>query len=99
MRWTFALAALLMGCQSNTDGSPIIGLPGSPAWMATASPEAKAEHFGKACAAYGFKAGTPEMASCIQSEVSGQRTANAVLRPQIRQPVTCRSYGNLTTCQ
>jgi len=52
-------------------------MAGSPAWFATAGPETIAAYYRKRCVSYGFQAGTPQMAQCIQSEASGGRSRAA----------------------
>ncbi|MGO4441577.1 hypothetical protein [Rhizobium sp. RAF56] len=66
------VAAMLAGCQG-AGGEKYIGLPGSPAWFATAGPETVAAYFRKRCTAYGYAPGTPQMAQCIQTEAAGGR--------------------------
>lgn len=108
-----ALIAILMltGC-TGVKGERYIGVPGSRAWFATASPETVAAYFGERCAAYGFKPGTPEMAQCIENEAQARQHTNALRsiaaaqvaasQPQPRQPINCTStaMGNMvnTNC-
>ena len=60
--------ALIAGCVPvNPDGTQ--GEKGSLAWFSTATPEAKKAYYAEICTGYGFKAGTPDMARCMQEEV------------------------------
>lgn len=56
--------AALAGC-SESGG---MGTEGSPMWMRTAPQEAKLAYYQRACVAYGYTLGTPQMAQCMQAE-------------------------------
>jgi hypothetical protein len=104
-RWFIgaAMAITLAGCQ--TGG---IGMPGSPAWMMSTSPEQKADFYRSQCVGYGFKQGTPGMAQCMQTEAASARSAassrmdslNAMNAANQRsmQTTTCRPVGNMVQC-
>jgi hypothetical protein len=93
----------LAGCQG-ANGSKYIGLPGSPAWFMTASPETVAGYFSDRCVSYGFQRGTPQMAQCIQTEAQGARGRNAMrgaaMAAAANQPrhATCTGIGNTVNC-
>jgi len=112
MRKTLIVLLALAGC-TGVDGERYLGAPGSRAWFATASPDTIADYFGKRCAAYGFKQGTPEMAQCIENEAQSRQHNNAIRsaaaaqiatarQPQPRRIVNCTStaMGNMvnTNC-
>ena len=90
---------LLAGCQ--TGG---IGRPGSPAWQLSATPDDKNRYYTQECISYGFALGTPQMAQCkmqiAQNLRDGARERMQTLsdnsRP--RPTITCRTFGNTTTC-
>lgn len=75
---TLAVLSAVAGC-TGVEGETYLGRPGSPAWFSTASPATIADHFSRLCAAYGFRPGTPEMASCIQKEAAVRRQESAML--------------------
>lgn len=99
------IAALfgLAGCQNGG-----IGMAESPAWFATATPEQQMAYFSKRCAAYGFKAGSTEMAQCLMIESrSSRNSANirgaianqSFANSQPRSVTTrCNKFGNSVTC-
>ncbi|MDH7790734.1 hypothetical protein QBD00_001638 [Ochrobactrum sp. AN78] len=106
MKKTFILIAVLLGVSGCQSGG--VGMPESPMWFLTATPEQQIAYYSKRCSAYGFKAGTPEMAQCIMTEsrsskdrasnqmaVSRMITANSVPRNVM---TTCNSFGNTVTC-
>jgi hypothetical protein len=101
------LAVITTGC-TGTQGEAVMGMPGSPAWFASASPETIAGYYSRQCASYGFMAGTPGMAQCIQnSALSGRQTASnrvtaasGVLMQPRPQPspmrtTNCRRVGSI----
>jgi hypothetical protein len=96
------LAALVVAGCTGSQGETYLGLPGSPAWFATASSQTVADYYGQRCVSYGFKPGTVEMAQCIQSEAQGGRgaasarmAAAANNRPK---NTTCTGFGNMVNC-
>lgn len=103
MRKALLTLLLLAGC-TGVDGEHYVGAPGSRAWFATASPDTIAAYFGKRCAAYGFKPGTPEMAQCIENEAQNSQHNNAIRsvaaaqifsasQQPVRRPINCTSTG------
>ncbi len=73
-RIPFTLAlTLLAACSQNPDGSTSLGMKGSPAWFASAPPEAIAAHFAASCQAYGYQPGTAEMTRCIHDSADAGR--------------------------
>lgn len=108
MKWFVVGTALaLAGCQNGG-----VGLAESPAWFMTASQEQQMAYFGKRCAGYGVKPGTPEMTQCLMDESRSARgnarrrmasasddMIRASQRPS-RSPVTtnCSSFGNSVSC-
>lgn len=89
------ILVLVAGCTG-------VGMQGSPAWLATASPETQAEYFRKRCVSYGFRPGTVEMAQCIQTESQGarNRAQRQVAIAQASGPVTtnCNRIGSNVSC-
>ena len=80
---TFAVFAAITGCQSGG-----VGMPGSPAWFATATPDQIAAHYQAQCQSYGFQVGTPEMAQCIAQSAEAARnraTARSIAANQTFQ--------------
>jgi hypothetical protein len=73
--WKLFPFALVVGCTSVDSGNGDV-VTGSPAWFATASPEAITNHFRKQCVFYGYMPGTPEIASCIQREAAANKQPN-----------------------
>jgi hypothetical protein len=73
--WKLFPFALVVGCTSVDSGNGGVAA-GSPAWFATASPEAITNYFRKQCVGYGYMPGTPEMASCIQKEAVTNKQSN-----------------------
>jgi hypothetical protein len=64
----------LAACAPNPDGS--YGSPGDIYWFDSASPDVINAHYRTVCEGYGFDAGTPDMARCVQEEVlKGRREA------------------------
>ena len=54
-----------------------IGQYESKLWPMTASAEEKLEYFKNQCMGFGFKAGTPELAQCVQNQSNqSSRSAN-----------------------
>lgn len=113
MKRAAALAFMLLaGCQG-VDGETYMGVPGSPAWFSTASPNTIAAYFSKRCTAYGFQPGTPEMAQCIQNEAASSRMASAQRSAAIANAnaafqanaaanrpryTSCNRFGNSVNC-
>src|SRR3954471_14065520 len=100
--FVFLLAiSSIAGC-TGADGSTYLGLPGSPAWFATASSQTVADYYGQRCASYGFQPGTVEMAQCIQSEAQGGRSTASAKAAAIAnnrpKTTTCSGLGNMMTC-
>lgn len=103
MRKRIAILLFLAGC-TGVDGERYVGMPGSPAWFATASPDTVAAYFGKRCVAYGFKPGTPEMAQCIENEAQAKQHNNTLRNIAMQQaianqqaasrPLHCTSTGS-----
>ena len=102
---TGILLGFLAGCSTNPDGSTVVGIPGSPFWRQTASPEVVAAYYSERCETYGFETGTVAMAQCIRGEIrddsESQREVDAKLqadiakafdRPVYTPPVRCRTY-------
>jgi hypothetical protein len=97
------------GC-AGTQGETYLGLPGSPAWFATASPQTVAAYYGQRCQGYGFKPGTDAMAQCVQQEALAKRQSNsadwratvaaqqAAQQQQRMQTTNCRRFGNQINC-
>ncbi len=78
----------LAACGTNPDGSTVVGMPGSPAWFATASPEVMREYFSRRCEAYGLDAAAPGMNSCIEREARAEIADNeAEARARASAPV------------
>lgn len=75
-KYALLMAVLFLSACTQPDGSTALGVPGSPAWMMTASPEAKLATYRANCSGYGYAAGTPEMAQCVQQE-AGEYRSNA----------------------
>jgi hypothetical protein len=112
MRVAFLRGAVLFGGLALTactqaDGSTALGREGSPAWMATASPAAKLATYRGNCEGYGFVAGTPEMAQCVQQEAGSYRAGASSTMAAIsdnmaamsqRQPITVQPTTT-TNCQ
>lgn len=102
-------AALLAGC-TQADGSTAVGMVGSPAWQATASPAAKMATYRANCEGYGYTPGTPAMAQCMQQEAGDYRasssSAMAAMSTNMAQmsqprPITttnCTSVGYSVNC-
>jgi hypothetical protein len=97
--------ALLAGC-TGVNGEKYLGMPGSPAWFATASPQTIAAHFADQCAAYGFQPGTTAMAQCIRQEAASKRQSNAIRSAAVNAQIaasqpkhtTCSGFGNMVNC-
>jgi hypothetical protein len=69
---------------ANPDGS--YGSTGSKEWFDSASTEVINSHYRGVCESYGFTADTPDMARCIQREVStNRREADIAYHRQIRE--------------
>ncbi|WP_455296463.1 hypothetical protein [Brucella pituitosa] len=93
----------LSGCQNGG-----IGMAESPAWFATATPEQQMAYFSKRCSAYGFKAGSTEMAQCLMIESRSSRNSasvrsaiasQSIANSQPRHVTTnCNKFGNNVTC-
>ncbi len=73
--WIAVACGVAVTACTQADGSKAVGMVGSPAWMATASNEAKLATYRSNCEGYGFIAGTPEMARCMQEEAGDHRAA------------------------
>lgn len=81
-------------------------MPGSPAWFATTPINEQVAYFKTRCEAYGFKAGSPAMAQCIQNEANSSRgrasrraqAAFANMANSAPKQTTCSTYGNMTNC-
>lgn len=106
MRIWHALVALSLvaGCQ--TGG---IGLPGSPAWQMSTTPEQKMAYFQQVCQGYGFQPGTSAMAQCAQNEAMSTRQSasaraaalsqyNNSLQPKPMTNTTCRNINGIINC-
>jgi hypothetical protein len=96
------------GWMHGVDSEQLLGMPGSPAWYPTASPNTIAQHMKQRCVAYGFRKGTSQMAQCVQQEaMNGRQMASARMRAigeamQASQPrmvsTTCNKFGNMVNC-
>jgi hypothetical protein len=107
MRYLLLLGTVaLVGCQGE-GGNTYVGRPGSPAWNITATQETKMAYYRKQCEAYGFKAGTTQIAQCMQQEAiatrqDGRARSSAAMAAaaasQPRQPVHCTTttWGTVT---
>ena len=104
--YTFLFLTIsLAGC-TGAGGEKYLGMPGSPAWFATAGPKTISEYFSSICIGYGFTMGTPEMAQCIQTEAVSSRQQNAIRGAAIanatalNRPRTynCNTYGRQVNC-
>ena len=88
-------------CSSGVDGSSYIGMQGSALWFKTASQATKNAYFNNICEGYGFKKGTNQFATCIQTEVNNQRNRNAAgIAASLKSyPTTTinNTYNNNTT--
>jgi len=71
-----AFASLVLSLSACSSGESF-GRPGSPVWLRTTPPAEQAKYFGGVCESYGFQAGTPEMASCIQRETIAAKERGA----------------------
>ena len=103
------MALFVSGC-TGVQGEKYIGLPGSPAWFATAAPETIADYFVRRCRTYGFQPGTVEMAQCVQNEAQATRNRNAIRGAALAQAnaisaaasrprtVNCNRIGTMVNC-
>lgn len=102
-------AAFLVSACQGPDGTTHLGMPGSPAWMATASQATKMAHYRGQCEGYGFKAGTSQMAQCMQMEaISTKQGARAQAAeaaesfarasPKPVRHTTCNQFGRSVNC-
>lgn len=99
------LLAAVAGCQG-ADGTTHLGMPGSPAWMATASQNTKMAYYREQCTGYGFRPGTSEMAQCMQMEAISTKQGARVQLAQASaafanaQPkrTTCNKLGSTVNC-
>lgn len=92
------------------DGSTALGVPGSPAWQATASPAAKMATYRTNCEGYGYVAGTPAMAQCMQQEAGDYRAGAAanmaalstnmanMSQPRPMTTTNCTAIGHNVNC-
>ena len=91
----------LTNCSSGVDGSSYIGMQGSALWFKTASQATKNAYFSNICEGYGFKKGTNQFATCIQTEVINQKNRNAagIAATLKSYPTTTfnNTYNNTTT--
>lgn len=94
---------ILAGCDAGG-----VGLPGSPAWQLSTTPEQRAAYFMGVCETYGFQRGSNEMAQCMQNEANGARTSASNRLDQFNQQSTfpqqqitntrCRTYNGGMSC-
>ena len=84
----------LFSCTSNVDGTHYLGRPGSPIWFKTASQATINNHFSKICENYGFKKGTNQFSSCIQTEVINNKSRNAARRRGNDSYPTANTYSS-----
>lgn len=84
--------ALIAACSQNPDGSTTLGMKGSPAWFASAPPEAIAAHFAARCQAYGYQPGTAEMTRCIHDSADAGR-----VQAQQSAAYTSEVFGRIQT--
>lgn len=69
-----AIGGLAAGCVgTGVDGETYVGVPGSRAWLDSASPATQRAYFLKRCQVYGHRDGSAEMNRCIQQEARSQR--------------------------
>lgn len=109
------LGVLFLGVLAGCNNPPgVLGVPGSPAWYATATPQQQAQYFAQICAGYGIPAGTPQMAECAMREAQGTRASGAAVTaaiasrpiytpppaPTYQPPVRTQCYqnGNYMNC-
>jgi hypothetical protein len=102
-------ALLTVGC-IGTAGETYVGLPGSPAWFATASPQTVAAYYEQRCQGYGFQPGTTAMAQCVQQEALAKRQSNsadwratvaaqqAAAQQRRLRTTNCTQFGNQVNC-
>lgn len=86
--YALSLVIFLSACGTNPDGSTIVGVPGSPFWRNTASPEVIAEYYGERCEKFGFKSGTDAMAFCIQEEISQDRRRQSASAERLQADIS-----------
>ncbi|WP_157770189.1 hypothetical protein [Ruegeria marisrubri] len=103
-------AALTSGCSTGVNGETVAGLPGSPAWFATASEETQMAFYAQECEEFGFQPGTPHFAMCMKQTAgemrSGAQQALANMGQQMSDfsngpemyTTNCNSFGNSISC-
>jgi len=69
-----ALAAATSGCSTGVLGEQVVGSPGSLMWFSTASTATQINYFKGNCLGYGFTPGTPQMAQCLQTEITSSKS-------------------------
>ena len=87
------LTAFTLGCAE--DGG--LGVEGSPIWFSRTSAAEQAAYFGRICAGYGFRQGTPEMAQCIANESRAAR-ADGAERMRAAQAMNAMNRPVNTSC-
>lgn len=99
----FALISFgVTGCATGLSGETVLGRTGSPMWFKSASPATQNAHFSEICRGYGFKDGTEQMSTCLQTETIGakaraqQRVSDYETQRAIRRSksLTCTSIGS-----
>ena len=79
------LAGMLGACSSGVNGERVWGMPESPAWFATASPETIRAYYEKFCIAYGYKPDTTDMDNCIINEAGNRRVSGTSASSSIQK--------------
>jgi hypothetical protein len=100
----FPALGLLVGCSTGVEGETVAGLPGSAAWFLTASQATQSAHFRRICQSYGYRAGSPDMASCVARETRSaraaarERAASSGYQYGESDTMTCRPMGGFPEC-